>query len=194
MTWFWNRIAVWYSLHESIRISELSHGSVFESPAHRVHNGTTLNLLLPPVTKFELYKRVRIQLQYKWIQTHPYLYPYIYIHGERGKSVYVATHIPMDTYTVNYTHTLTLTHTHIPLHALMHSTHNIHTITNNTPIYIFTNVPHIIIHTHSRKHHTHACIHTNKHTTLHINNHTHKNTTHTYNYTPTWKYFRVKKA
>ena len=38
MTWFWNRIAVWSSLHEPVLLYGSSHGSVFKSPLYRVHN------------------------------------------------------------------------------------------------------------------------------------------------------------
>jgi len=38
MTRFWNRIAVWSSLHELVLIYGSSHGSIFESPMYRVHN------------------------------------------------------------------------------------------------------------------------------------------------------------
>ena len=38
MTQFWNRIAVWSSLHETVLIYGSSHGSVFKSPLYRVHN------------------------------------------------------------------------------------------------------------------------------------------------------------
>ena len=40
MTRFRNRIAVWSSLHVLTLIYGSSHGSVFESPLYRVHNGT----------------------------------------------------------------------------------------------------------------------------------------------------------
>ena len=38
MTRFCNRFAVWSSLHELVMIYGSSHGSVFKSPVHRVHN------------------------------------------------------------------------------------------------------------------------------------------------------------
>ena len=57
MTMFWNRITVWSSLHEPVRISELSHGSVFESPVYRVHNEHNSK---SPVTGPDLTERVRI--------------------------------------------------------------------------------------------------------------------------------------
>jgi len=38
MTRFWNRIAVWSSLHEPVLIYGSSYGSVFELPVYRIHN------------------------------------------------------------------------------------------------------------------------------------------------------------
>ena len=38
MTRFWNRIGLWFSLHEPVRISGSSYGSIFKLPAYQIHN------------------------------------------------------------------------------------------------------------------------------------------------------------
>jgi len=53
---FWNRIAIWSSLHELVRISGSSHGSNFESPVYRVQNGYKSE---SPITEFGSHERVR---------------------------------------------------------------------------------------------------------------------------------------
>ena len=55
MTRFRNRIAVRSSLHELVLIYGSSHGSVFESPVYRVHNGYEFGC---PVTEFGSRERV----------------------------------------------------------------------------------------------------------------------------------------
>jgi len=55
MTRFRNRITVWSSLNEPVLIYGLSHGSVFELPLYRVHNGHNSESL---VTEFGLSMRV----------------------------------------------------------------------------------------------------------------------------------------
>ena len=47
MTWFRVQITVGSAMHEPVRISGSSHGSIFELLVYRVHNEHNLNLLLP---------------------------------------------------------------------------------------------------------------------------------------------------
>jgi len=56
MTRFRNRIIVWSSLHEPVLVYGSSHGSIFESPKHRVQNGYKSESL---VTEFGSSERVR---------------------------------------------------------------------------------------------------------------------------------------
>ena len=64
MTQFWNRIAVWSSLHEPILIYGSSHGLVFKSPVYRIHNGHYSE------SSLDLLQRVRISPNESETQQH----------------------------------------------------------------------------------------------------------------------------
>ena len=56
MTQFWNRIALWSSLHKLVRISGSSHGSVFKLSMYRSTTSTNLD---------------RVRVSYSWVQISP---------------------------------------------------------------------------------------------------------------------------
>ena len=74
MTRFCNWITVWSLLHELVVIYGSSHGSIFESPKHRVQNGYKSE---SPVTEFGSPERVWNVVIH--IHTHKYLYIHIHV-------------------------------------------------------------------------------------------------------------------
>ena len=96
MTRFRNRIIVWSSPHELVRISGSFHGSVFESPLCRVHNEHESG---SPVTKFGSHERV-------WNTV------------TRNR-----THEPTRTYTRAFTHAHTSHNTYIHIYTTHCYTH-----------------------------------------------------------------------
>jgi len=118
MTQFRNRIVVWSSLHESVRIFGSSHGSVFESPLYRVHNRHNSE---SPVTKFGSHELVRNAVTR--YQTHRE-------EGESTQTHDTLTHVPN-----TRAYTYTCTPTYILYRSIHIYTQYTHTYTN---IYIPT--------------------------------------------------------
>jgi len=171
MTRFQNRIAVWSSLHESVMFYGSSHGSVFESPVHRVQNGYKSE---SPVTEFGSSERVRNAITRHQTQR------------EEGESTYAhktLTHIILilachtcihprvHPHTYVYTHPNTYTSMHIHIHytyiypdkhTLKHSLTHTHASLNT---YIQTCIHAYTTHTNSRTHQQ-TLYHTNKTCTL----------------------------
>jgi len=147
MTLFWNRIAVWSSLHDPVRIYRSFYGSAFESPVYRVHTNTNPNWVKAPVTELGLHE---------WIcnaatrnRTHELTRTYTRTHGQAYIRISIHIHtifLHIYTYTTNtysytpqynYTHikTNTITHTHGITHSHLHHTqagHNTHTHLKHT--------------------------------------------------------------
>jgi len=115
MTRFWNRITVWSSLYEPVLIYGSSHGSVFESPAYRVHNehesgpgpGLTKRVWTAatcnPTNEHTQTYTVHIptHARYTCIRTH--VHPHMYI--------YTSIHIYTQSYACIYTERHTCVHT-----------------------------------------------------------------------------------
>jgi len=161
MTRFWNRIAVWSSLHELALIYGSSHRSVFESPMYRVHNEHNFESL---VTEFGSHERARNAVTHN--RTHTYKHKYT-LHW----------HVHADTYVYKYTHTYTL---HLYTYTYIHV---------YTSIYIYT-YKYVKIYTHTYPN-THIITkytqHTQTHACILINSHTFK--WHTPTFTVTHKYY-----
>ena len=136
MTRFWNRIAIWSSQHEPIQTFRSSHGSVFESPVYRVHNGTNPNLPWPSpnltkpvrnaVTRTKHTHKYKYTLTHSHVHmysTHAHTYMHVRTHIHTYKSIYIHTHyiyIHLYIHTMHkeklthdmYPHTYNYTHAH----------------------------------------------------------------------------------
>jgi len=136
MTRFWNRIAVWFSLHEPVRISESSHGSVFEFSVYRVHNehGSGLGpaLLLPVQSARTSSQRYN---------THPNTHNiYIYRHTHSYILIHTHTHITYiyNIYSHANKHKYNL-HIYIPKHTNLTQTHtHTHSHSQHTSMHAYT--------------------------------------------------------
>ena len=147
MTWFRNRIVIWSSLHEPVRIYGSSYGSVFKSPVYRVHNGHKYE---SPVTEFELHERIRNAATRNRI--HELIRTYTCTHSQAYVRLQVYTYI---LYTYTNIHTLLIhiiTQPNIIIYtlkqtpSLIHAGHNILSFTQRT------HATHPIT-----KSHSHAC-------------------------------------
>ena len=128
MTRFRNRIAVWSPLHEPVRISELSHGLVFESPVYRVHNKheskSDLDSLLPVlIMEWVRVLQLKHTLTHKYTRTvtcarrytsiHTYIQIYTYMTHACTPNIHLHSRInTQNTYNFKLTHTKTHMHTH----------------------------------------------------------------------------------
>jgi len=112
MMQFWNWIIICSLLHELVRISELSHRSVFESPVYWVHNEHKFKT---PVNESGSHKRVwiaatRIQTQLIRTYTHIYTRTFMHTHMYTSKHTwYIHTHY-IHTYPHIHTHAFTQPH------------------------------------------------------------------------------------
>ena len=124
MMQFWIRIVVWFLLHEPVRISGSSHGSVFQSPVYQVHNEHELESL---VTEFRLHERVHYRYNTQ-PNTHRHILTYTYT-TDTAHALCTRVHTS-HWYTQAYVHTYTL-HIHAITHAHNHTHSNTRTCRYN---------------------------------------------------------------
>jgi len=135
MTQFWNRIAIWSSLHEPVLIYGSSHGSVFKSPLYRVHNehesksgpGLLQLVRISPnrfriaATRNRTHELTRTYTHTPYTYTYTRAYVHVYPHIHTYTSIHINTHY-LNIYTHTYLQILAHTYMPIPKHA-HHSTH-----------------------------------------------------------------------
>ena len=127
MTWFWNRITFWSSLHELVRIPESFLGSVFKLPVYRLrseHISGSHEWVRIVVTRnpTQTYKNKYTLNTHTCTQTHTCIPTLIFIE--------IWTYIHM------YIHTYTCIHIPIYIHAFIITPINI--ITHKHPYYNLT--------------------------------------------------------
>ena len=162
MTQFWNRIAVWSSLHELVQIFGSSHELVSELSLYRVHNEhefrSGLGLLLPvriartstqccnmqPThTMIYIHVRTHTYTTYMHVLMHtPKHTQYIYIHVY---NTLLCTHIIHHNAHANICTNMPIIYWHIQIHAHAHTQTHAHT----SCMHIIKYTPTFIMHTHN---------------------------------------------
>ena len=131
MTRFWNRIVIWSSLHELVRIYGSSHGSVFESPLYRVHSEheTKSPIMGPDLTK-RVWTAATCNPTHERTQTYTVHIPTPHIY------TCIHTRVPGQAYVRTYTYSCTLQihilYIYIPTHANTIFIHTSMAVTTHT--------------------------------------------------------------